>query len=135
MEDAFAHAALAMYNYMTPLSGISIDHGCSRHASNMCPARCFIFRAFQRHFVAAPFSVLGCCSEIDTSGQPSRALLLAAQIWTARRTFEASGHDAHSLLYNFLDELLYVFSTELLVCRQIAVETIDRKSWKLFAQG
>lgn len=32
-------------------------------------------------------------------------------------TYEAQGHDMHTLLFAFLDELLFVFSTELFVPR------------------
>ena len=32
-------------------------------------------------------------------------------------TYEAEGHDMHTLLFAFLDELLFVFSTELFVPR------------------
>lgn len=41
------------------------------------------------------------------------------------RTFAAEGHDLKSLLYNFLDKCLYVFCTELLVCNQIEVESLE----------
>eukprot|EP01052_Picozoa_sp_SAG31_P039568 SAG31_NODE_5513_length_2485_cov_2.063286_6_plen_166_part_00 len=40
---------------------------------------------------------------------------------TAERYFEASGHDPKSLLYNCLDEFLYVFCTELFVCKHVEV--------------
>jgi SHS2 domain-containing protein len=43
------------------------------------------------------------------------------------------GHDEQSLLYNFLDELLFVFSTELLVCCELTVLTLDRATWKIRA--
>ena len=38
------------------------------------------------------------------------------------RSFTAEGHDLRSLLYNFMDECLYVFCTELFVCKQVEVE-------------
>ena len=50
-------------------------------------------------------------------------------------TFEAEGHDLHSLLYAFLDELLFVFATELLVCREVEVTALDRKAWRIAAVG
>jgi SHS2 domain-containing protein len=42
-----------------------------------------------------------------------------------QRTFTAEGHDLKSLLYNFMDECLYVFCTELHVCKQIEVEFLE----------
>ncbi|KAK9917654.1 hypothetical protein WJX75_006918 [Coccomyxa subellipsoidea] len=53
------------------------------------------------------------------------------------RYFDVEGHDEQSLLYNFLDELLFVFSTELLVCCELTVLTLDRATWKIraFANG
>jgi SHS2 domain-containing protein len=36
---------------------------------------------------------------------------------TLTHTYEAQGHDMHTLLFAFLDELLFVFSTELFVPR------------------
>lgn len=40
-------------------------------------------------------------------------------------TFTAEGHDLKSLLFNFMDECLYVFCTELLVCKQVEVECLE----------
>ena len=51
------------------------------------------------------------------------------------REFEAEGHDAQSLLFAFLDELLFVFSTEMLVCKELEIFSLDRASWKIFARG
>jgi len=42
-----------------------------------------------------------------------------------QRTFTAEGHDLKSLLYNFMDECLYVFCTEMHVCKQIEVESLE----------
>ena len=52
-----------------------------------------------------------------------------------RRDFEAEGHDEQSLLFAFLDELLFVFHTELLVCKDLTVTHLDRNSWALKAHG
>eukprot|EP01046_Picozoa_sp_COSAG06_P001156 COSAG06_NODE_35_length_30757_cov_53.112532_4_plen_304_part_00 len=41
------------------------------------------------------------------------------------RRFFAEGHDLKSLLYNFMDECLYVFCTELMVCKQVEVESLE----------
>ena len=51
------------------------------------------------------------------------------------REIEAEGHDEQSLLFAFLDELLFIFHTELLVCKRIAVTHLDRHSWSLRACG
>ncbi|CAL8463463.1 g2997 [Coccomyxa elongata] len=51
------------------------------------------------------------------------------------RTFDVEGHDEQSLLYNFLDELLFVFGTEMLVCREITVVKLDRMLWRIHAIG
>jgi SHS2 domain-containing protein len=40
-----------------------------------------------------------------------------------------------SLLYNFLDELLFVFATEFLVCRELTVTRLDRREFKITASG
>jgi len=68
LEEAFANVALAMYNYMTPISGVKVDD-------------------------------------------------------STTRTFTAQGHDMESLLYNFLDELLFCFHTELFVACELKVCT------------
>ena len=36
-----------------------------------------------------------------------------------------------SLLFAFLDELLFVFSTEMFVVRELRLGTIDRENWAL----
>lgn len=51
------------------------------------------------------------------------------------REIEAEGHDEESLLFGFLDELLFIFHTELLVCKTIVVTHLDRESWSLRARG
>mmetsp|Transcript_7513 Transcript_7513/g.16297 ORF Transcript_7513/g.16297 Transcript_7513/m.16297 type:complete len:186 (-) Transcript_7513:707-1264(-) len=51
------------------------------------------------------------------------------------REFSVQGHDLHSLLFAFLDELLFVFSTDLLVCREVTITSFDRDSFTLTAVG
>jgi SHS2 domain-containing protein len=51
------------------------------------------------------------------------------------RTYTASGHDMHSLLFNFLDELLFVFSTELFVPLELRITDFNRTEWQLEATG
>ena len=47
----------------------------------------------------------------------------------------STGHDLHSLFYNFLDEWLYKFNAELFVCRRISVGSIDRRNWRVVSRG
>ena len=47
----------------------------------------------------------------------------------------STGHNLHSLLYNFLDEWLYKFNAELFVCRRISVGSIDRRNWRVVSRG
>jgi len=50
-------------------------------------------------------------------------------------TVSVSGHDLHSLLYNFLDELLFQFSTELLIFKEVRVTHLDRDTFTITAVG
>ena len=40
-----------------------------------------------------------------------------------------------SLLFAFLDELLFKFHTEMLVCTKLRITNLDRNAWKLTAEG
>jgi len=51
------------------------------------------------------------------------------------RQIEAEGHDMDSLLYAFLDEWLFVFCTEWLVCTEIKITEFDRENFKIKAVG
>lgn len=54
---------------------------------------------------------------------------------TASREFEAEGHDLLSLVFAFLDELLFVFFTESFVCKHLKVVELDREAWRIRAIG
>lgn len=51
------------------------------------------------------------------------------------RVYEASGHDPESLLFAFLDELLFVFSTDMFVASRLTVAALDRQEWSVRAVG
>ena len=51
------------------------------------------------------------------------------------REVEVRGHDLDSLLFNFLDELLFLFCTEFFVARELEVTALDQDSWSLTARG
>lgn len=40
-------------------------------------------------------------------------------------------HDMHTLLFSFLDELLFLFSTEFFVVREMHLCKIDRSDWTI----
>lgn len=41
----------------------------------------------------------------------------------------------HSLLFAFLDELLFVFHSELVILKELKIQTFDRDSWIITATG
>ena len=47
----------------------------------------------------------------------------------------AEGHDMHTLLFAFLDELLFQFSIELIVFKDLKVTMLDQEAWKIEAEG
>uniref|UniRef100_A0A1D2AFN4 Archease domain-containing protein n=1 Tax=Auxenochlorella protothecoides TaxID=3075 RepID=A0A1D2AFN4_AUXPR len=51
------------------------------------------------------------------------------------RKFQATGHDLHSLLFSFLDELLFVFNTEFFVCQTLSITSLDLEGFTLEAEG
>eukprot|EP00026_Physarum_polycephalum_P020033 Phypoly_transcript_22366.p1 GENE.Phypoly_transcript_22366~~Phypoly_transcript_22366.p1 ORF type:complete len:154 (+),score=23.01 Phypoly_transcript_22366:108-569(+) len=78
LEEAFAHTAEAMYNYMVEVDNVELKQDV---------------------------------------------------------TIEVSGHDMESLLYNYLDEFLFQFSTEFIVCKEIKVDEFDKTGFKIKATG
>jgi len=48
---------------------------------------------------------------------------------------DVEGHDLDSLLYNFMDEWLFVFSTEWFICTEINITEFDKEKFKIKATG
>jgi SHS2 domain-containing protein len=85
LEEALENAGLAMFNYMTPLAGIT-----------------------------AP-----------TEGQQQEQEQEDGGSFRGRR-FEAEGHDVDSLVFAFLDELLFAFASDFAVCSELKVTKLVR---------
>ncbi|GLI63046.1 hypothetical protein VaNZ11_005908 [Volvox africanus] len=51
------------------------------------------------------------------------------------RRYRAEGHDLPSLLFAFLDELLFVFSTELFLATDVKITALDRNNFIIEAEG
>ena len=49
--------------------------------------------------------------------------------------FNSSGHDMMSLLYNFLDEFLFKFSTDYFICKRAVITEFDREKHKIVVEG
>lgn len=122
-----------MYNYMTPLSGVSV---------NPQLARCCCIVSAPLYVFATLFMPTGWHPCSDRPKQLLLCLLLIAvpeyrNICTGLlcREFQVEAHDLQSLLFSFLDELLFVFSTDMLVCKSVRITTLDQEAWTLHAKG
>ncbi len=48
---------------------------------------------------------------------------------------EAEGHDLESLLFAYMDELLFQFNGDYFVCKRVEIVDFDREQWKIRAVG
>ena len=48
---------------------------------------------------------------------------------------QAKGHDMLSLLYSFMDEFLFVFSSEYTIVKNIFITSIDLETFEINARG
>ena len=51
------------------------------------------------------------------------------------RRYRAEGHDLQSLMYHWLDELLFSFSTDFFVPKALEITLFDREKWQIEAVG
>ncbi|KAF6254625.1 Archease domain-containing protein [Scenedesmus sp. NREL 46B-D3] len=51
------------------------------------------------------------------------------------RDVSVSGHDLQSLLFSYLDELLFIYSTEYIMMKSIAVTSLDTEKFTVKATG
>lgn len=117
-----------MFNYMTPLKGISVDPALTRCVAVAEPRACRV-RCCGRPLQPVqpcPATGAGCpptgrCPPPPPSGPCS--------------TYEAEGHDLQSLLFNFLDELLFAFATDFFVASQLSVTELDLQAFRIQAEG
>jgi hypothetical protein len=54
---------------------------------------------------------------------------------TSSSTYRAEGHDLPSLLFSFLDELLFEFNTELFLAAEVRITRFDREAFVIDAEG
>src|SRR5690606_14741708 len=48
---------------------------------------------------------------------------------------EAEGHDLESLLFSYMDEFLFQFNTEFIICKQVQILEFDAKDFRIKAIG
>lgn len=105
LADTFGQLALAMCNYMTPIAGLTSD-------------------AEEEQYV-------------QHAGIRIPKWILVARILIAHNqshsTIAVRGQDLHTLVFNFLDEVLFLFHTEAFVTTNVCVTELDTNQWSLKA--
>ena len=149
VEACFAWAALGMFNYMTPLDNLrssaeeaktahahtvgGLTHGTDDPENGNSNRRVPGNRNMRKDDGAGD----GAGDEknekrahkIQHPKQTDTEIL--AEHLSVGYQFEVTAHDMHSLLFAFLDELLFRFHTSMVVCRRIQLQKIDRENWKV----
>lgn len=140
VEECFAWAAIGMFNYMTPLERLAssaaeaneVGHSAGAEGGRV-PGNANMHKGDG-----------GGDGDRDGNGgdEENRATAAASAAGAAHdhhamhgHAFEVEAHDMQSLLFAFLDELLFTFHTSMLVCRQIQVGVIDRQKWRVRCVG
>ena len=111
LAEAFEHTAVAMYNYMVEIDTVDPKTDVTIEVSGNTIL-----------ILALPLSPL---PSLSLSPYPFLFFVYIISI----------GHDMESLLYNFLDEWLFQFSTEFIVCNQIKINEFDKEAFKIKATG
>ena len=161
VEECFAWAAIGMFNYMTPLehlasSAAEAEAVGQAAGTGRVPGNANMRKDENGDGAAEGATAGGApCDDNDDDAEDG-AVTDGGEFVVSRRrgtgagagaeastssrlthghVFEVEAHDMQSLLFAFLDELLFNFHTSMLVCRQIQVGTIDRVNWRVKGVG
>ena len=133
VEECFAWAALGMFNYMTPLENLKSSAAEAKQAQQgdaLNPET--LGNPNQRvpgnRNMRKDETAVG--DEANEKGEEKENTNLTESL-SVGYTFQVEGHDMHSLLFAFLDELLFRFHTSMVVCRRVQVLEIDRENWRV----
>ena len=115
-----AEAGLGLFHYMTPITGLAartercvkggmVGGGRTHPALSLSSLSFFSSRSRSRSFTLHFFS-----TTTTTTTKKKK------------RSYTAAGHDLHSLLFAFLDELLFGFATDGFACAALEVTALTR---------
>eukprot|EP00823_Brevimastigomonas_motovehiculus_P000756 TRINITY_DN10973_c0_g1_i1.p1 TRINITY_DN10973_c0_g1~~TRINITY_DN10973_c0_g1_i1.p1 ORF type:complete len:246 (+),score=103.29 TRINITY_DN10973_c0_g1_i1:71-808(+) len=79
----------------------------------------------QEAFVQIVIAMMGYLTDLDTVSVDDQYTF----------EIEASGHDMESLLYSFMDEFLYHFNAEYIICKDLEIISFDPINFKVKAKG
>eukprot|EP00182_Erythrolobus_australicus_P006595 CAMPEP_0185841598 /NCGR_PEP_ID=MMETSP1353-20130828/17977_1 /TAXON_ID=1077150 /ORGANISM="Erythrolobus australicus, Strain CCMP3124" /LENGTH=131 /DNA_ID=CAMNT_0028541079 /DNA_START=554 /DNA_END=946 /DNA_ORIENTATION=+ len=74
-------------------------------------------------FCAAAIGMIGCITEVE---------LIKIDPAEEGKQITAAGHDLPSLLYSFLDEILFLFHSEFFLTRKLALGTVEKTNSSSF---
>ena len=130
VEECFAWAALGMFNYMTPLANLRASAAEAAEATRAAGTAVVPgdVSESQPGRARVPGNRNMRKPETPTVRDAGASTVAATEVGFA---FEVEAHDMQSLLFAFLDELLFRFHTSMTVCRELQVSRIDRGAWRL----